>query len=52
MISGIFQLFHPPGIHNVRNAAAAAAVASISPFREINSAKAWATLPCWSALRH
>src|SRR3979411_1862338 len=24
---GIFQLFHPPGIHNVRNAAAAAAVA-------------------------
>src|SRR5438128_1567088 len=24
---GIFQLFHPPGMHNVRNAAAAAAVA-------------------------
>jgi len=24
---GVFQLFHPPGIHNVRNAAAAAAVA-------------------------
>ena len=24
---GLFQLFHPPGIHNVRNAAAAAAVA-------------------------
>src|ERR1700681_2618394 len=24
---GIFQLFHPPGIHNVRNATAAAAVA-------------------------